>query len=184
MSKITPKNLSYDSTLPPFLARLQESNASSGGRNEFQAARPKKARTAEDEAEDEPVYFDEGSGETLTKSEWEEREAREEGEGEGEKEGAVEGKKMDAEGAREKTAAAVAVAAIGAAKKRKVGRIVGGDEDEEENTTKLASKTSTKDKISKAGEGKKGDAAKGKGMGMGKTAKKGKKIKLSFGDDD
>ncbi|TVY47943.1 hypothetical protein LOCC1_G002640 [Lachnellula occidentalis] len=180
MSKITPKNLSYDSTLPPFLARLQESNASSDGRNGFQAARPKKVRTAEDEAEDEPVYFDEGSGETLTKGQWEEREAREEGEGEGAVGREREGEKMETEGVREKAAVAVAVAAIGVGKKRKVGRIVGGDEDEEENTKLAASKTSTEQKVSKAGEGKKMDAAKSKG----KTAKKGKKIKLSFGDDD
>lgn len=170
MSKITPKNLSYDSTLPPFLARLQESNASSDGRHEFQAARPKKARTAEDEAEDEPVYFDEGSGETLTKSEWEDREAKEEGEEEGAVGREDEGKKIEVEGGKEK---AVVVAAIGAGKKRKVGRIVGGDEDEEENI-----KHSTEPKVSKAGEGKKVDAAKSKGK------KKGKKIKLSFGDDD
>ncbi|TVY92341.1 hypothetical protein LAWI1_G001766 [Lachnellula willkommii] len=173
MSKITPKNLSYDSTLPPFLARLQESNASSDGRHEFHAARPKKARTAEDEAEDEPVYFDEGSGETLTKSEWEEREAKEEGEAavDGKGEAEEKEKKMEVEGGKEK--AAVAVAAIGVGKKRKVGRIVGGDEDEEESI-----KRSTEQKVSQAGEGKKVDAAKSKGK------KKGKKIKLSFGDED
>src|SRR4051794_18780808 len=74
MSKITPKNLQYDSSLPPFLARLQANNNSRDGRQEFHAARPKKPRNAEEEAEDEPVYFDEGTGETLTKSEWEERE--------------------------------------------------------------------------------------------------------------
>ena len=75
MSKITPKNLSYDSTLPPFLQRLQANNHSHSrdGRAEFQVARPRKGRDAEADAEDEPVVFDEGSGETLTRKEWEER---------------------------------------------------------------------------------------------------------------
>ena len=72
-TKITPKNLSYDSTLPPFLARLQAANSnSSDGRQEFQVARPKKLWNAQEEEEDEPVYFDEASGETLTRREWEE----------------------------------------------------------------------------------------------------------------
>ena len=76
MSKITPKNLSYDSTLPPFLQRLQANNNSRDGRNDFQSARPKKARNPEEDAEDEPVYFDEESGETLTKKEWEEKDIK------------------------------------------------------------------------------------------------------------
>ena len=83
MSKITSKNLHYDDSLPPFLARLRANNNAGDGRHEYTVARPKKARTAEDEAEDEPVYFDEGSGETLTKSEWEAREAGSENQGEG-----------------------------------------------------------------------------------------------------
>jgi Domain of unknown function (DUF4604) len=170
MSKITPKNLSYDTTLPPFLARLQQSNASSDGRHEFHAARPKKVRTAEDEAEDEPVYFDEGSGETLSKKEWEERDAKEEGAVSGD----GEGKKEEGGKKEEKEKAAV----IGVGKKRKVGRIVGGDDDEED--TGVSTKASKESKPTKAGESKKADAAKSRG----KTAKKGKKIKLSFGDDD
>src|SRR6266700_4140767 len=66
MSKITPKNLHYDDTPPPFLARFRANNASRDGREEYHVVRPKKARNAEEEAEDEPVYFDEGTGETLT----------------------------------------------------------------------------------------------------------------------
>jgi hypothetical protein len=174
MSKITPKNLSYDSTLPPFLARLQSAPQE---RNEFQAARPKKQRTAEDEAEDEPVYFDEGSGETLSRREWEEREnAAEEAEkiGEEGEEGVKKGeRKGEIKEGKEK------VAAIGVGKKRKVGKIVGGDEEEED--INAASKEPTKAEGPKPeGQSKKADAAKSKG----KTAKKGKKIKLSFGDED
>ncbi|TVY81702.1 hypothetical protein LSUE1_G003838, partial [Lachnellula suecica] len=98
MSKITPKSLSYDATLPPFLARLQSSN---NGPSTFQAARPSKPRTAEDEAEDEPVYFNEESGETLTKKEWEDKdkaeveEEVEKGEGGKVEEGKVEEGKVE-----------------------------------------------------------------------------------------
>lgn len=172
-AKITPKNLSYNTTLPPFLARLQSNN---NDRNEFQHARPKKARTAEDEAEDEPVYFDEGSGETLTRREWEEKEKKEEEEvAEGDGAGVVEEGKGEKEGGiKEQTAV------IGASKKRKVGKVVGGDEDEEAGD-KMATGPATKTaKESKGEESKKVSVAKGKG----KPAKKAKKIKLSFGDDD
>jgi len=173
MSKITPKNLSYDSTLPPFLARLQ---AAPQERNEFQAARPKKPRTAEDEAEDEPVYFDEGSGETLTRKEWEEKENAEEAEkADVEDDGLKSAEKKEGGETKESKEK---IAAIGVSKKRKVGKVVGGDE-EEDGDTSVASKQPKK--ASKPeGESKKADAAKNKG----KTAKKGKKIKLSFGDED
>jgi hypothetical protein len=170
MSKITPKNLSYDSTLPPFLARLQSAPQE---RNEFQAARPKKQRTAEDEAEDEPVYFDEGSGETLTKREWEEKDNAEEAKAE-------EGKEVTGDGENkvgEIKEGKKKVAAIGVGKKRKVGKVVGGDEEEDDDT---APNPKTSKVVKLEGEGKKTDAAKSKG----KTAKKGKKIKLSFGDED
>lgn len=167
MSKITSKNLHYDDSLPPFLARLKANNAASDGRHEYTVARPKKARTAEDEAEDEPVYFDERSGETLTKSEWEAREAGFEEGKEGEKadgeESAVKAE-LGKEG-KEK------VAAIGGGKKRKAGKVVGGDEEDEATPLKKAV-METKASIP------------GKKTEKGKGVKKGKKIKLSFGDDE
>lgn len=168
MSKITPKNLSYDSTLPPFLQRLQANNASLDGRNEFQASRPKKLRNPEDDAEDEPVYFDEESGETLTKKEWEEKdkakdkeEGKEDGGEAGEGEGMV-GEKKEAE--KEK------IAEIGVSRKRKAGRIVGSGGDDEKGDV--------------VGELKKAGKPEGKKFEKGKSAKKEKKIKLSFGDDE
>ena len=157
MSKLQAKNLHYDSTLPPFLARLQ---ANKSDRNEFQAARPKKARNADDDAEDEPVYFDEETGDTLTKSEWEKRDAEEVtasgmgGDGEkraGEEEGVKEAKEK--------------VAVIGTSKKRKAGKVVGGDGEERDGAEKAEKKP----------DGKKVDK---------KASKKGKKVKLSFGDDE
>ncbi|KAH7342842.1 hypothetical protein BKA65DRAFT_504936 [Rhexocercosporidium sp. MPI-PUGE-AT-0058] len=168
MSKITSKNLHYDDSLPPFLARLRANNNAGDGRHEYTVARPKKARTAEDEAEDEPVYFDEGSGETLTKSEWEAREAVEEDEKEGGKaEGGVESAVKGEEGKDGKEK----VAAIGASKKRKAGKVVGGEEEDEIPAAKAAV-----DKMASNQPGKK--------VEKGKSTKKGKKIKLSFGDDE
>jgi len=154
MSKITAKNLSYDTTLPPFLARLQANNSSHDGRHEYDVVRPKKARNAEEDAEAEPVVFDEETGETLTKEEWETREKGEEvavaekSEGETTKDGTDKDK----------------MAAIGVNKKRKVGKVIGGDEDAKEA---VLLKT-----------------AAGKGEKQSKPTKKAKKIKLSFGDDE
>ena len=156
MSKLQAKNLHYDSTLPPFLARLQ---ANKSDRNEFQAARPKKPRNAEDDADDEPVYFDEDTGDTLTKSEWEKRDAEEikfEGAGgKGEEGTGKEGVKE----VKEK------VAVIGTSKKRKAGKVVGGEEEDKDSPVGVEKKS----------EGKKTDK---------KAPKKGKKVKLSFGDDE
>ena len=176
MSKITPKNLSYDTTLPPFLQRLQANNSSRDDRNEFQSARPKKARNPEDEAEDEPVYFDEETGETLSRREWEEKEKAEEvghgggGDGNDEKGGA------DGEGAGDveaKLEEKERIAAIGGARKRKAGRVIdGGDREEGDVLRDMRS-------LAKGGKG-----LEGKRIEVKSTKKKGKKIKLSFGDDE
>jgi hypothetical protein len=169
MSKITPKNLQYDSTLPPFLARLQANNNSRDGRHEFNVARPKKARNAEEVAEDEPVYFDEGTGETLTKSEWEKKD-KADAEEERESGANVEGKdgreKDGVDGGKE---VKEKVTAIGASKKRKVGKIIGGEEEDGKGNSVVEKETPkpTEKKLEKV-----------------KGAKKGKKIKLSFGDDE
>ncbi|KAE9373485.1 hypothetical protein N431DRAFT_338719 [Stipitochalara longipes BDJ] len=164
MSKITPKNLHYDDTLPPFLARLRANNASQDGRHEYHVARPKKARNADEEAEDEPVYFDEGTGETLTKTEWEAKDAAleaEVGHG-GVNDGAECAEGTDPKENKEK------LAAIGSSKKRKTGKVVGGDD--EEVATESGKKPISPSKI-------------GKKVQKGRSAK-GKKIKLSFGDDE
>ncbi|KAG0648926.1 hypothetical protein D0Z07_4792 [Hyphodiscus hymeniophilus] len=172
MSKITPKNLSYDPTLPPFLQRLQENNSSRDGRNGFQSARPKKARNPEDEVEDEPVYFDEESGETLSKREWEEKEKAEEGDDGGEhgKEGEEQGRGHEEKKAGEKES----IAAIGGSKKRKAGKVIGAnDEDGDEKVKEVIAGD-----INRV---KKDEAKKGEGKIV---KKKGKKVKLSFGDEE
>jgi hypothetical protein len=167
MSKITPKNLHYDNSLPPFLARLQANNASQDGRHEYHVARPKRARNAEEEAEDEPVYFDEGTGETLTKTEWEAKEAEDVEKGDGESTANKEGVKP--EGGKELKESKEKLAAMQSYKKRKAGKVV-GKEDDEEVTPETEKKSAPK--------------ADGKKAEKGKSTKKGKKIKLSFGDDE
>lgn len=179
--KITPKNLHYDTSLPPFLARLQAQNTNQDGRQDYHAARPKKPRDAEADKEDEPVYFDEKSGETLTKGEWEEREKFGGGDGggiEGEGDGGIKGEKKDVD---EKEKEKEKVAAIGGLRKRKAGKVVGSvndDEEQEEQEDRPAKKLTTNKKVmseTKAAEGKKGTT---------KIAKKAKKVALSFGDDE
>jgi Domain of unknown function (DUF4604) len=165
MSKITPKNLHYDDSLPPFLARLRANNASSDGRHEYHTARPKKPRNAEEDAEDEPVYFDAGTGETLTKNEWEAKESTleaEKTEGSGNKEGAGPGEGTEGKESKQK------LTAIGSSKKRKAGKVVGGNDEEE--PADLGKKPVHKPEVKK--------------LEKEKSAKKGKKIKLSFGDDE
>lgn len=169
--KINSKNLHYDDTLPPFLARLRANQSNSDGRHEYTVARAKKERTAEDIADDEPVYFDEGSGETLTRGEWEAREKEREEEGKGIVDGAEGG--VDVEGreageGKEK----IGVAAIGGARKRKAGKFVGG---EDEDAALPAGRS--------AGE-KAETIVVGEKAGKGKPSKKAKKVKLSFGDDE
>jgi hypothetical protein len=168
MSKITPKNLQYDSTLPPFLARLQQNNSNSDGRHEYIVSRPKKARNPEDEAEDEPVYFNEETGETLTKSQWEEREGDsktkdsrgiEEDEAGLREAAKVEGENKDKE----------RLAAIGGSKKRKVGKVIGTEDEGEEKPARLSGE-------------KKAVKLDGKKIEKGKPTKKAKKVKLSFDD--
>ncbi|PHH81411.1 hypothetical protein CDD82_843 [Ophiocordyceps australis] len=59
--KITPKNLSYSSSLPPFLARLQAQAAGAQGPDALAAARRRsgKPRSESEEAEDAPLVVDE-----------------------------------------------------------------------------------------------------------------------------
>ncbi|KAH8599689.1 hypothetical protein B0O99DRAFT_503368 [Bisporella sp. PMI_857] len=180
MSKITPKNLQYNNAPPPFLARLQAGRST--GPSDFQAVRPTKARDPAEEAEDEPVVFDEPSGETLSRKEWEvrqqdddaggKRESREEDNelGKGEGNGKYGERKEEAK------------VGIGAGRKRKVGRVVGGEEEEGEEQLKDGKGTvkrkieDERDSVRKKDSSKKVEKSTG--------GKKAKKVKLSFGDDE
>ncbi|KAM0819101.1 hypothetical protein AB5N19_04916 [Seiridium cardinale] len=183
--KITSKNLAYDQSLPPFLARLrgqQTSNANSPDPILAARRRPGRVRTASEEADDAPVVVDEEGNVVQLKA------GQLDANGEVEAAAADSSRKddavaKDAEVAAEKEK----VAGIGAAKKRKVGKVIGGDDEEEDGaggadaaiakavkaTKKLANEPAKKE------EKKSAPKASEKG---GK--KKAKKIKLSFGDDE
>ena len=178
--------------MPPFLARLRgqhqgQQSGPEGGPDPILAARRRPAgrvRTASEEAEDAPVVLDEQgnvvrlgvgedgaqvvvdgeSGDLVVK----EGDGRDESGG-----GGGEEKKKNVEGKNENETEKVA--GIGAGKKRKVGRVVGGDEaaDGDDNEgEKKNTKPSTKAADTPTAAAKQ------------PKKKKAKKIKLSFGDDD
>ena len=73
------------------------------------------------------------------------------------------------------------LASIGASRKRKAVKIVAGaGSDDEEADAKTNTDAESKPKAKPSA----GDTKKGSGGAMPKQAKKGKKIKLSFGDDE
>ncbi|KAH9829777.1 hypothetical protein Tdes44962_MAKER02255 [Teratosphaeria destructans] len=132
--KIKSKDLSYDSTLPPFLQRLHDKNASRGDtdRHERPLARPK--RDKDPNEDDGPTVVDE-SGETLTKDEFE-RLTKAEAAREGDVGGAVTGElKRDGRpeasgalpGAEEMKRGVDRVTDGLASKKRKAVKVVGDD---------------------------------------------------------
>lgn len=166
--KIKAKDLSYDSTLPPFLQRLHDQNAGRGDldRHERAIARPRKEKVHDDE--DEPTVVDE-SGETLSKDEVAKLTTTDDGNGE---DGSAKGQ-VDAD--TEHKASGVTHDGIGeakrveqrltdgtATKKRKAVKVV-GDEDATGDTSgeKVASKKTAS-----------------------KPKKKAKPIKLAFDDED
>lgn len=204
--KITPKNLSYDTTLPPFLARMRGQaggaySDSHDGPDSMLAARRRPAAPrrldlgGEDGDDDAPLVVDEGGnvvgGVSVARDgtvrEEEEEEEEEGGGGDGDGPGVTGGGGGDGgregegggEGGAGRAKDAEKIAAIGGGKKRKAGRVVGGDADADADADGDGG-------LGRAKGQKKGD----KGSGGGKTAavpkikKKAKKIKLSFGDDE
>ncbi|OHE96540.1 hypothetical protein CORC01_08138 [Colletotrichum orchidophilum] len=159
--KITGKNLSYDTNIPPFLRALQAQAAGNGGPDEILSKRRRagKKRSDSEEAEDAPLVVDDEGNVVDVRVD---------------KDGAVEadalkkdeeeGKEKDAEGEKRETEK---IAGIGASKKRKAGKVVGGDANEDAVVNKSAARDEKNEGVD--------DGAKKK---AGK--KKGKKIKLSF----
>ncbi|KAK0623730.1 hypothetical protein B0T14DRAFT_495161 [Immersiella caudata] len=162
--KITPKNLQYNSSLPPFLARLRGETAPSefDGPDPILAGRrrPAKPRNGSAEAEDAPVVVDE-RGEVVDVKVGLDGEvkvglpAEEKGEGgdkgDGEEEQKKEGEEKEA--------------GVGGVNKKRKGRVVGAEQGEEGEEVMQKEK-------------------KGEGEGKAKGKKKAKKIKLSFGDEE
>ncbi|THV97523.1 hypothetical protein D6D27_02071 [Aureobasidium pullulans] len=181
MSNIKSKDLSYDKSAsqPAFLQRLRDQNSAitASGRQEQPIARAQRAKKAGDDDDDAPTYVVEGSSETLTKAEYEKLTS-----GDGDVEAGVKSKFGDVKdmvtgeltGDSPKASGALpeeddvpvrtsaTIDAGKATKKRKVAKVVGG-EDEDETSTRDKTKGESKPK---------------------KPKKKGKPIKLSFGDEE
>ncbi|KAK1597043.1 uncharacterized protein LY79DRAFT_541979 [Colletotrichum navitas] len=158
--KITSKNLSYDTTIPPFLRALHAQAAGNAADPDpilSKRRRAGKKRSDSEEAEDAPlVVDDEGNVVDVRVN----------------KDGGVDEEALKKEGKGGETATmkeerreAEKLAGIGASKKRKAGKVVGGDAAEDAGDDRDMFKDAKKDD-----EGAKKKAPK----------KKGKKIKLSF----
>ncbi|KAK6381862.1 hypothetical protein LTR65_010959 [Meristemomyces frigidus] len=170
--KIKAKDLSYDSTLPPFLQRLHDKSAGRGDtdRHERPLARPK--RDKDPNEDDGPTVIDE-TGETLTKEEF--AKLTDAQQPEGDVGGTVTGE-VDSGG----EAAPLASGALPeskdegkraeqmtdgmASKKRKAAKVVGDGEDAPVEMT-----TAVEQDVRKAAK---------------KPKKKAKPIKLAFDDED
>lgn len=166
---IKSKDLSYDSSLPPFLQRLRAQNTGYGDdgdpdRHERPLARPKKAKNPDDD--DGPTFVDE-SGETVTKEDYEKQLK---GDAEGEEDaGNVTGElkgdgKPEASGALPGPRVEQKLTDGAAVKKRKMAKVVG--EDEEDGPAGSSVDKGAAQKAPK------------------KAKKKAKPIKLAFDDDE
>lgn len=157
--KINSKNLSYDNSAPPFLAALRAQAAGATGPDPLLAAqrRSAKKRSSSEEAEDVPLVVDE-DGNVVSL--------------EVDKDGVVKDtgdQDLEPAAVKETAKESESKAAIGG-RKRKVGKVVGGDADEA--------------KAEGDGKDKKKDDSDKESAKNRKPKKKAKKIKLSFDEDE
>jgi Domain of unknown function (DUF4604) len=165
--KITSKNLSYDSTVPPFLAALQAQVSGSAAPESLLAARrrPAKHRSRSEEAEDEPLIVDEKGNEISLQDQAGSGDKKDSATG-------IEPAKAEDPSKPSKAQETEKLTGIGISKKRKVGKVVG---DEAEARSKPPADEQFNDR---------GVAAEDKGKTSKNTIrKKPKKIKLSFDED-
>ncbi|EXJ56062.1 hypothetical protein A1O7_08993 [Cladophialophora yegresii CBS 114405] len=176
-----PKNLQYNKQEPAFLRKLKGEFGGLDGRHNVQIARPKKDRLKTgDDDEDEPVIVDE-QGERIEKAEFERR-VNGEGEDEGYTPATTEDPKVSELGAEQgtKQSERQRVAEIGSsatAKKRKLGKFVGG---EGENQPSESDKDDKQRRLAKGQTDEVHPAQKAATA----PKKKGKKIKLSFDEPE
>ncbi|KAH8178540.1 hypothetical protein LIA77_00059 [Sarocladium implicatum] len=169
--KITSKNLSYSTNLPPFLAALHAEAGNATGPDPLLARQRRgvKKRSASEEAEDVPlVVDDEGNAVEV----------------EVEKDGTVKSKdqpdsegradEIEETGSTDQTSRKEEAKSGFGARKRKAGRVIGDESGQEEEEKKDARANSN----AKQHEGKSETQVKEK-----KPKKKGKKIKLSFDEE-
>ncbi|KAI0545677.1 hypothetical protein F4679DRAFT_455107 [Xylaria curta] len=212
--KITSKNLSYDNSLPPFLARLRGQQTAHSGPDPILAAqrRPGQKRSASEEAEDAPVVVDEDGNVVYLKDGILDEEDSSAPKDESKKEEPGSDNKEE-EGDLAQSIEKERVAGIGASRKRKVGRVIGEEQsDGEREKTKTNKNNDDKARIAKAsadvrrlihqdedntaGAHRSTDVVDERPRKLqqdgppqqktikGTKKKAAKKIKLSFGDDD
>jgi hypothetical protein len=161
-AKIKSKDLSYDASPPPFLQRLRAQHSGYGpdkdpDRHERQLARPTKAKNTDDD--DGPTVVDE-SGESISKEEWKRMNELEGRESADEKvDGEHDANAVAAAAAEESKRAERNVTDGAAVKKRKLGKVIGDEENAVENAKPANEKV------------------------VKKAKKKAKPIKLAFEDD-
>lgn len=165
--KITSKNLSYSSSLPPFLARLHAQAGGAAGPDPLLAAqkRSAKKRSSSEEAEDAPLVVDE-HGNALDLELDKDGTIKDQDNDEPEEEG----KKTADKSAKQDNEAR----ATTGTRKRKVGRAIGDaatDEADKDESMGGNKSKSSGDKEKSAPADK-------------KVKKKAKKIKLSFDEDE
>ncbi|KEF53351.1 uncharacterized protein A1O9_10326 [Exophiala aquamarina CBS 119918] len=184
------KNLQYNKQEPAFLRRLKGEYVGQDGRQNYQAPRPKRDRLKAGDEDDDPVIVDE-QGETVGKEAFERRmrgddagEVSKDGDGEtrpseGGGEGGTgdDGSKVMAMSNNERQKV-TEIGGAAALKKRKVGKIVGGDEDLENGAGDISrSASGMKEGHDEIAVPKSNEPTVAK-------KKKGKKIKLSFDEPD
>ncbi|KAF4119811.1 hypothetical protein GMORB2_4477 [Geosmithia morbida] len=168
--KVTSKNLSFNKSLPPFLAALH-AQAGGGGRGEPSPGgqrRSAKKRPSSEEAEDVPLVVDE-DGNVVDVEVDKDGVVREDG---------GDAVARDDEKGTSKDPETSSKAAIGG-RKRKVGRVVG--EDAAVGTTEEEDKPK---KPKGASDGGKDEANNEEVVKDKRPKKKAKKIKLSFDDEE
>ncbi|KAI1122927.1 hypothetical protein F5Y10DRAFT_252880 [Nemania abortiva] len=143
--KITAKNLTYDNSLPPFLARLRGQQTAHSGPDPILAAqrRPGQKRSASEEAEDAPVVVDEDGNLVYLKDgvlDVEDGDKKDiNDEDSKEKESPSNGEDRDLASGKEREKVAV----IGASRKRKVGRVIGDEQSDDEKAEMIKGKKNT-----------------------------------------
>lgn len=169
--KITSKNLSYNSSLPPFLAALHAQAGNSTGPDPQLAKqrRAAKKRSASEEAEDVPLVVDEQGNAVAVEVEKDGTVRKTESTQDSDKLAETEGGHSSAK--KDETKAGFGV------RKRRTGRLVGDDAGEDE--VKAADSKGAPTKTPSQTEEQPSSEAKDK-----KPKKKAKKIKLSFDEGD
>ncbi|KAK4062301.1 hypothetical protein Trihar35433_9122 [Trichoderma harzianum] len=172
--KINSKNLSYNSSLPPFLAALRAQASGASGPDPILSAQRRggKKRSSSEEAEDNPLIVDEDGntlGDFKVNKDGTVEETPNEEPDKGPKDGTLEAEQNKTnKGESESTKASIG------GRKRKVGKVIGEDAQD------AAAEPSTEKKTEATKKGT-DDAEQATNR---KTKKKAKKIKLSFDEDE